>query len=181
MRPLFWNVMEDNELKVRISGLSAGEHDFQFKVGQAFFSSFESELLENGEVGIDLLMVKKATHLELNFKLEGWVSSVCDRCLVDYQHPINSENRLFVKFGDDFKELSDEMVMIPRENHEVDAGQWVYEFILMSIPMKKVACEILDDDSICDENVKALTAEGQTEQRNPIWDALKDLNNDNLN
>ena len=173
--------MEDKELKVRISGLSAGEHDFKFKVGQAFFSSFGSDLLENGEVSINLLMLKKPTHLELNFKLEGWVSSTCDRCLVDYRHPVNSKNRLFVKFGEELKELSDDMVMIPREEHELEIGQWVFEFILMSIPMKKVACEILDDDSICDETVKKLTEGAEPEKRNPMWDALNELKNDNLN
>ena len=173
--------MEDKELKVRISGLSLGEHQFKFKVGQAFFSSFESDLLENGEVNINLLMVKKPTHLELNFNMKGWVSSTCDRCLVDYQHPVGSENRLFVKFGDQFKELSDDMVMIPREEHEVDAGQWAFEFILMNLPMKKVACEILEDDSICDETVKRLTEGAEPAKRNPMWDALKELKNDNLN
>ena len=71
--------------------------------------------------------------------------------------------------------------MIPREEHEVDIGQWVFEFILTGMPMKKVACEILNDESICDETVKKLTEGAEPEKRNPMWDALKELKNDNLN
>ena len=168
--------MEDKELKVRISGLSAGEHNFKFKVGQAFFSSFKSNLLENGEVDVNLIMLKKETHYELSFNLVGWVSSACDRCLLDYRHPISSTSNLFAKLGDEYQELSDEMVMIPRSEHEIDAGQWVFEFILMALPMKKVACEIIKDDSICDDGVIARTEEEKVEQDNPIWEALKALN-----
>lgn len=168
--------MEDSELKVRLSGLSTGEHSFKFKLGQAFFSSFESDLLENGEVGVNLIMLKKETHYELTFQLSGWVASSCDRCLVDFRHPISSTNKLFAKLGEECQELSDEMVMIPRSEHELDAGQWVFEFILMAVPMKKVACEIMNDDSICDEVVIAKTEEENAEKDNPIWDALKGLN-----
>ncbi|MFT5054495.1 MAG: hypothetical protein ACI97X_001521, partial [Oceanospirillaceae bacterium] len=71
--------MEDSELKVRLSGLSTGEHSFKYKLGQAFFSSFESELLEKGEVDVDLILLKKETHYELTFDFSGWIASSCDR------------------------------------------------------------------------------------------------------
>ncbi|MFT4526301.1 MAG: hypothetical protein ACI9FU_001181 [Granulosicoccus sp.] len=168
--------MEDSELKVRLSGLSTGEHSFKYKLGQAFFSSFESELLEKGEVDVDLILLKKETHYELTFDFSGWIASSCDRCLVDYHHPISSTNKLFAKLGEDYQELSDEMVVIPRSEHELDAGQWVFEFILMAVPMKKVGCEVLNDDSICDEKVLERTEEENAEKENPIWDALKGIN-----
>jgi uncharacterized metal-binding protein YceD (DUF177 family) len=169
-------MMEDIEFKVRLSGLSAGEHRFRFKLGQAFFTSFESELLEKGEVDVDLIMLKKETHYELTFEMNGWLASSCDRCLVDYHHPVSATNKLFAKLGEEYQELSDEMVIIPRSEHELDAGQWVFEFILMAVPMKKVGCEVLNDDSICDKVVIDRTEEENTEQENPIWEALKGLN-----
>lgn len=173
--------MEDIEIKIQFSGLKDGEHHFEFIIGQTFFSSFGSDLLNKGRVKVNVVFTKKPTHFELGFKLTGTVDSVCDRCLVSYDQPIDTEERIYIKLGDTHEELSDEIVVIPRSDFEIDAGQWVYEIIQTRIPMKKVACEILKDSSICDEAVRDRMEDTQEEKDNPIWDALKELNKEKLN
>lgn len=170
--------MEDKDLKVKFSGLKDGEHHFNMLVGKAFFTSCQSELLEEGEVNIDLRFMKQPTHFKLDFKLNGWILANCDRCLSEYHQPIDTDFSMVVKLGEDFEEVDPEMVIIPRSEFELDLRQWIFEYLVLSIPVKKI-CEEQVEGLKCDEEVLARLTSENEERENPIWDVLKGLKDSN--
>ena len=58
---------------------------------------------------------------EMDFRIEGVVSVPCDRCLDDVEIPIETRNRLVVKFGKEYAEESEEVVVIPEATVSVQA------------------------------------------------------------
>ena len=57
---------------------------------------------------------------EMNFRIEGVVMVPCDRCLDDMEIPVETNNRLIVKFGKEYAEESDEIVIIPEDEGAIN-------------------------------------------------------------
>jgi uncharacterized protein len=151
--PRFFEMGNSRGLTVRFSGLSNGSHSFDRKADDAFFERMEDSLIVSGDVDVVLELVKKPTHLELHFRISGEVGEVCDRCAVDYRQAVSGEYRMFVKFADTFEEVDDELMTVPHGTYELDLSQMVYEFIGLSLPLRKVPCEMSGDTSLCDRAV----------------------------
>jgi uncharacterized protein len=172
---------KSGEFIVRFSGLGIGKHQFEFLADDRFFEQLENSLITRGAVNIKMEMDKKSTHLGLFFTLEGSVGEVCDRCSVEYSQPVQGEFKMFVKFGDAYEDVDDELIIIPRGDHELDVSQMVYEFIGLSIPLRKVPCEVLNDTTMCDQAVldrisgEALDTEEQDNSTSPFKDILGGL------
>jgi len=168
---------KSDAFKVRFSGLKFGKHNFEFVVDNSFFEKLEYAQILQGEVQILLELVKKPTHIELNFELKGWVNGNCDRCTVAYQQPVVGAYKMYVKFGDDFEELDDNLIIVPQETFELDVSHYIYEFIELSIPLKKVPCKESGDTTICNQEVLQVLESSISEEKksNPMWNALSKI------
>lgn len=162
---------------VQFSGLKLGKHDFDFVVDDSFFEKLDYSPIKKGAVEVKIELEKKSSMLVLNFHLNGWVAENCDRCSVEYQQHLEGEHTVFVKFGDDYEELDDNLLMIPRGDFELDVTQLIYEFIGLNIPLRKVPCEEADDLTICDQDVLAKLDASRSEQEknNPLWAKLNEI------
>ena len=166
---------------VRISGLGEGDHDFSFELDRQFFALFEHPEIENGNVHANVTLEKKPGVFSLHFSLKGEVEVVCDRCLEKFMSAINTVQSVFVKMGDLKGEIEDDVLMIQRDDHEIEVGQYLYEFIILALPYQKVHPEDTQGNSTCDpEMIKQLDAHSykepeQKEKSDPRWDALKGI------
>jgi uncharacterized protein len=166
---------------VRISGLGEGDHNFSFELDRQFFALFEHPEVEDGKVHAEVTLEKKTGVFSLHFILEGEVEVACDRCLEKFLTGISTSQSIFVKLGDAQEEIEDDVVMIGRDDHEIDVGQYMYEFILLALPYQKVHPEDSMGNSACDpEMLKQLDAHRfreaeQKEKSDPRWDALKGI------
>ena len=61
----------------------------------------------------------------------------CDRCLDDMDQPIETENRLIAKFGTEYSE-EDDTVIVDENEGILDISWFIYEFIDLAIPIKHV-------------------------------------------
>ena len=85
------------------------------------------------------LTVKKTSRaFELSFQTEGIVWVPCDRCLDEMEQPVTSSDKLMVKFGHEYAEEGDNLIVIPEEEGEINVAWFMYEFIALAIPMKHV-------------------------------------------
>src|SRR5690554_1418262 len=75
---------------------------------------------------------------EFNFDINGVVQVPCTRCLDDMNQEVDTRNRLVVKFGKEYSEESDEIVIIPEEEDAINIAWFLYEFIALAIPIKHV-------------------------------------------
>src|SRR5690606_39645092 len=79
--------------------------------------------------------------LLMDFHKEAHKSTACDRCLIHIELPIETEYRLIVKYGEGNDDDVD-VVYIPNGLTTLDVSQYVYEYIVLSLPLvKQYDCE----------------------------------------
>lgn len=165
-------IIMNEEFNIPFKGLSVGNHSFNFKIEKQFFESYEYFESERGNLNVHLDLVKEPNLMDLHFHLEGEVEMLCHRCLGPFTIPVSGNFRLIVKFGDHFEEESDEVIILPTTESRFDAGQLIFEYINLLLPLQKVH----KDQKDCDpEMIKKLETHRKPEA-DSRWDALKNIN-----
>lgn len=110
---------------------------FEFDLDEAYFKKIDSPEVQKGNVKAKVSVQKLLSSFELSFILEGSIFIPCDRCLDEMEQPIHYKEKLKVKFGDKFDEI-DEIVIVPESDGAINIAWFLYEFIVLNIPMKHV-------------------------------------------
>lgn len=166
-----------------LKGLGDGKHQFDFVVDADFFLAFEASPVGKADIELSVELVKQPSLLVFNFVFSGWVETACDRCLTTIKLPTKGDNRLLVKYGEDREDVSqDDVAYIPAETSSWSMAQYVYEYILLSLPLIKVYDCKADEQPPCDnvmlEKLEGPEQEATEEQaNNPFRDALKGWDN----
>ncbi|MDT0643577.1 DUF177 domain-containing protein [Zunongwangia sp. F363] len=172
------------EFTIPFVGLKLGKHHFEYDIDNEFFDHFEYDDFNSADVKIDLLFEKKTTMMELTFQASGTVNVNCDITNEPYDQPIDSSLFLVIKFGDEFNDDDEDLLIIPHGEFEVNVQQYIYELIVLSLPLKRVhpgvedgtlKSDVLDKLEELSIDKKEKKKEGDTD---PRWDKLKNLLND---
>ena len=173
---------ELKEFNIPFVGLKEGNHLFEYQIDNTFFEHFNFEDFNEATINITVTFIKKSTLLELNFKASGSVNVPCDVSGEDFNQQIEGELPLIVKFGHEFNDEGDEIIVLPHEAYQINVAQYVYELVVLSVPSKRIHPQVLDG-TMESETLKKLE-ELETKQNNiveeesstdPRWDKLKDL------
>ncbi len=124
--------------KIPLRTISEGIHIFDYELDNGFFEKIDSLEVKKGTVKVTVTLKKTPDIFELSFNLNGIVYVPCDRCLDDMQQPVAYKGKLYIRFGNDFSQESDEVVIIPESEGEINIAWFLYEFIILSIPPKHV-------------------------------------------
>jgi uncharacterized metal-binding protein YceD (DUF177 family) len=176
---------------VDIYGLKDKQYAYHFKSGNDFFAALGQEMIHQGLIETDLTIDKSSTMLQLKFHIVGSVELTCDRSLEEFDEPIDVTRKLILKFGDHNEELSEDLEMIRYETTRINVARYIFEFIALSLPMKKLhprfRKENGDDDNQEVEFVFGDEPPTTTNDETPIdeskidprWAALQQLKNKN--
>ncbi|MCF0072327.1 DUF177 domain-containing protein [Dyadobacter sp. CY261] len=182
-------VKELSKYNIDIYGLEDKQYDYDMESGDAFFEEMEQDLIEHGHFKTHVVLNKSATMIQLRFQTKGSVTLVCDRSLEEFEEPIDSDQRIILKFGDHNEELTEEIEMINRNTNRINVARYIFDFIALSLPFKKLHPSLrteeddfdLEDD---DEEGKLVYTSGaeeggdekeEEEKIDPRWEALKNL------
>jgi uncharacterized metal-binding protein YceD (DUF177 family) len=159
---------------IKFEGLKQGVHFFEFFVDNTFFEEFDSFEFEKSAIKVDLEFKKQSTMLVLTFVFTGEITVPCDRCLDAVDVAVDGEQKLVVKFGNEDYDQNDEILILPVHEYELNVAKYIYEFIHVNLPQKRVHFEGLCNQKVIDELEKI-------EQKNeidedPRWASLKDIN-----
>lgn len=167
-------------------GLKPGVHRFDFKIDNKFFEHFEYSEFSDADIKVDLLLEKKSTMMELTFKATGTVNINCDLTNEAYDQEIESELFLVIKFGPEFNDDNEELLILPHGEFEVNVQQYIYEMIVLAVPQKRIHPGVLDGSlqSEALEKLEELSPEKKKKKYNeedidPRWNKLKSLLKDN--
>jgi len=170
----------------------------EYELDDAYFKKIDSPEVQRGNVKSKVSVHKKLNTFELQFQLDGSITIPCDRCLDDMEQPIHYKEKLQVKFGDKFAE-EDEIVIVPENEGAINVAWFLYEFIVLNIPIKHVHAtgecnktmvvklkkhitrqkDDTDDDNSSlefDDDDDFTTEEVQTD---PRWDGLQNITENN--
>ena len=160
-------------------GLKEGEHQFDYIINNSFFEVYPYEDILDADINVHLDFIKKSTLFELGFTAIGNVKVICDISNESYLQPIEGALDLVIKFGDDYNNENEDILIIPYGEYEVDIDQYLYEMIVLSIPLKKIHPGIIDGSLKTDILDKLEELQPNKEQNNnsidPRWDKLKGL------
>jgi uncharacterized protein len=167
---------------IPLSGLKEGHHTLDFEIDNEFFEQFEESEVKEGRLIANIEIDKRSTHLDLRIRVSGSVRISCDRCLEMFSQPVDSENRLLVKFGKSLDDIDPDIISVPADEHELNLQQQIYEFIMLALPIKRVHPADKKGKSTCDpvmiKKLEELIIEEEKEI-DPRWEELKKLMNDN--
>jgi uncharacterized protein len=174
---------------IEFKGLKEGLHDYNFEVDNTLFEHFEESPVEVGAVNVTVQLEKRSSFLKLNLHITGWVELTCDNCLEAYQQAVDLETEQFVKFGEETEfEEGDNVIWVLPEEHAINLAQVIYEYTILSIPIRHVHPNETGENSCDPEMLEKLneymprenedTAE-KDEEIDPRWAALKNLKNNN--
>lgn len=168
---------KENTYLIPISGLALGKHSFQYEITDDFFKGMDYSEIQQGKVSINLNIDREETMLTLTFDIEGTVRVMCDRCADEFDLPIENNQVFYIKLGTENAEESDDVAVVPADQHDFDLTSLLYEFIVLSIPMHRVHPEGECNPEVIDMlNGMQEVEEEEEETIDPRWAALKDIN-----
>lgn len=172
-----------NNYVIPFAGLKIGKHQFQYQIDKAFFEDYPYEEILDADLSVELDFFKQNTLLELAFKLSGTIMVTCDSSSKNYHHSISATLDLVVKFGEKFNDENIEILVIPHERYELNVAQYIFEMIVLAVPVKKEHPGIKDGTLKSDiiDKLKELQPKEyiNTMSSDPRWDKLKELLTDN--
>ena len=177
-----------NNYKIDLEKISDEPTAYSYELNQDFFDAINHEEVTKGDVKAELTVKKANEAFEFDFHLFGIVQIPCDRCLDEMDQEIDTINRLVVKYGEEYSEETDELIIFPEDKRVISIEWYLYEFIVLNIPIKHVheiekcnkemiskyleyqVMNITDDEDLDSDD-------SSEEYTDPRWDALKKLKN----
>jgi uncharacterized protein len=163
---------------VNIIGLSNKAHTFDFAIGDEFFRQYGTEILQGGDFVAKVVLDKHETFIDADFRITGTARLVCDRCLEPFDEPMKVHRKIMFKYGPEPAELSDEIIIITRDQDQLELGQYLYEFISLEIPMKKLHPKFRNEEDEDATEGKIVYKSGSNDDDtdiDPRWEKLKKL------
>ncbi len=174
------------EYVIPFVGLKLGKHKFEYQINNAFFEIFDYNEFQNSDIRVSVVLDKKSNLLEIDFKHKGTVNVPCDLTSEDFDLPVKGKLKLIVRFGDTYNNDNEELLIVPFGEFEIDISQYIYEMIVLSIPLRRVHPGIKDGslktealtklkELAIEEQKKEKKEEKKEENIDPRWDKLKQL------
>lgn len=168
------------EFRIPFVGLKDGEHQFDFQIDKKFFDAFNFDEFDEVDFKVSMLLTKKTTLMELEFVANGTVKVPCDVTGEEFYMQVDGSMELLVKFGSEYNDEHDEILILPQEAYQLEVQQYIYELIILSVPQKRVKPGAENNQLEDAENLEARLKESQKKESknkstDPRWDQLKQL------
>lgn len=171
---------EDKRYNIDIYGLTIGTHEYHVPFDGMLFEKAEAGLIEKGTGECKLTIEKKESLMTFHFEINGTIELTCDRSMETFDHPIEIDESLIVKYGDAYDDSNDELLIIPNGQQAIIIENYIYEYVTMAVPMKKLHPKFGGDSEEGFELVytsEDTAAESKSSQEaiDPRWEILKYL------
>ena len=94
----------------------------------------------------------------------------------------SSNFSLIVKFGSEYNVDNEEILIVPHGEFKINVAHYIYEFIVLSVPQKRLHPGIEDGslnsdilETLEDLSPKSLDNKNSDKDTDPRWDSLKKL------
>lgn len=127
-------------LKIRVSGLSAGKHEYSFRVPSA---DLQLDANFDAPVEVKVLLEKLPRQIIVRSQIATSAAFSCDRCLAGFRQPLASSYAVvYVEDAAESGRFPPEEVRVVRVDATViDLAEDVREMLLLSVPLKLLCRE----------------------------------------
>ena len=162
-------------MKINISNLSDGVHEYQFDE-LPFSIKLDERFSETVYVRVELEKRRRQLFLTGHVKTAG--SFPCDRCLDSFSKEIEFDYRMaYVYNENDAGEVDrGEITVIQTSTNEIEIDEDVRQYLLLAIPLK-LLCK---DDcaglcATCGKNMNRETCNCEKDEIDPRWATFKKI------
>jgi uncharacterized metal-binding protein YceD (DUF177 family) len=167
------------EFEIAWQGLKPGIHTYNFEIDDSFLEGEDVDnSFRNWQANVKMNFDKHENFFMLHFDIDGRVTVPCDRCGDEFELRLWDEFELLIKLTGtegEQPEEEDDVVFIPRNETVIDVKKWVYEFLILSVPIQKIHPDKPDGSSGCNASALQLLSklsEQEVYYTNPIWAEL---------
>ncbi len=187
-----------SQFKLPLKSLPKGTHEFDYHLDKQFFVNMENADVRDADVDVKLVVTYANDVYDLAFTLTGTVVVPCDRCLDDLTLDIDTTYKIKVKYGDEYREDSDDLMEIPESDNYLNVAYMISDTVALAIPIKHVhpqgkcnramssllkkhrATDASDpdaalEDQLMDEMDAVPDGDDAPAATDPRWDKLKDV------
>lgn len=164
--------------EIKFAGLAEGRHEYEFQIDKTFLEEFEIEDICDADLKLRVSLEKKERMLTFLFDIDGKIVVLCDKCLEPLTVPMNINQTYYVKFGESYEELDEDMCVIPENEHSFDLGNLIYDYTILHKPMRCVHGEVDGSEEICEPdfpNLSDASVFAENNETDPRWDVLKQI------
>lgn len=169
------------KFEVEIYQLKVGVYHYDFEIKDEFFQLLGTSLVEKGHLGAAVTLEKSRDFFKLTFQIRGHVTLTCDRSLDEFEHYINANKNLILRYGEKNEEISDDQETITPDTLSINLAKYIYEYIGLEIPYKKLHPRFRDqstsDDDLLVYQTETYKKEDLENDIDPRWKALLKLKN----
>ena len=170
--------------EIAFVGLKQGDHHFEYTLEESFFIE-KGALVENEiKANVKLLLDKHVGFMMLKFVTDGTTKLNCDRCGNELEVNLWEEFNIVVKLVENPDEMNESEVdpdifYISRTEAHFDISNWLYEFVLLSIPVQNICKEDENNKSLCNVEVikKLESMNEEVAVENTLWKGLDKFKN----
>ena len=167
--------------EIAFVGLKPGIHEFNYELDDQFFREKGAEDLANVSANIKLLFEKNNGFMLLKFEVGGRTDVTCDRCGNPLKIDLWDEFKMLVKLVDNADEMNEQeedpdVFYLSRTESHMDVSNWLYDFVLLSVPMQRMCAKEKMGGSQCNtevlEKLKEMESRTMENNANTIWKGL---------
>ena len=162
-------------------GLKQGIHEFEYALDKEFFSERSASDLPTMCAQVKLTLDKHVGFMMLKFEVSGQSEGHCDRCGNLLQLELWDDFNMVVKLVEHPEQMNNQeedpdVYYISRTESHLNMEPWLYEFVMLSIPLQQVCPTDNSGKSTCNpevlEKLEKMRHEQQKASANSIWKGL---------
>jgi len=172
--------------EIAFVGLKPGIHEFSYELDDKFFIEKGAQDFTNATASVKLLLEKNTGFMLLKFEIGGKAEVTCDRCGNPLKMDLWDEFKMLVKLVDNPEEMNEQeedpdVFYLSRTESHLDVSAWIYEFVMLSVPMQRMCSPEEMGGPQCNnevlEKLKAMEAKYIDSNANALWKGLDKFKN----
>jgi uncharacterized metal-binding protein YceD (DUF177 family) len=169
------------EFEIAFVGLKPGIHEFSYMLDDKFFIEKGAQDFANAKANVKLSLEKNTGFMLLKFEVGGKADVTCDRCGNPLMMELWDEFKMLVKLVDNPDEMNlqeedPDVFYLSRTESHLDVSDWIYEFVMLSVPMQRMCSPELMGGPQCNnevlEKLKEMEVKNIEHNANNLWKGL---------
>src|SRR5574344_2495311 len=166
--------------KIDLKGLKEDHTELEYSLDDNYFEAIDAPEVRKGIVNVILSIRRTSSFFDFDFNIKGTIKVTCDRCIDDMDQEIDTEDKLVVKYGEEYSE-EDVLVTVPENEGIIDVAWFIYQFIALNIPIQHVHAPGKCNPAMIDllnQHLTTRSGDGDDEEKvDPRWSELEKLKN----
>ncbi|HXP49618.1 MAG TPA: DUF177 domain-containing protein [Bacteroidia bacterium] len=145
--------IKDTQCIISLASLKNGEHSFLFTIDGELFRENHFDDIHEANIKAIVTFNKNSSIMMFNFNIEGTLTVTCDRCGDDFNLSTKLERQLIVKTDAKEHQEEDEMVSLTSGEKDIDIAPFVYQYVVLSLPMQRIHGNDKEGNSLCNPDI----------------------------